>query len=69
MYAYYLYTVQSRKLEPNPVRCQDIVELLTIVVPWVCGSLTYPKCTVNKHIVNASQIYTSQIYDILIINK
>ena len=44
----------------NPVRCQDIVELLTIVFPWVCGGLTYQECTVNKHIFmqnnNASQI-------------
>jgi hypothetical protein len=57
---YYLYTVQSWKLEPNPVRCQDIVELLNIVFPWVCGGLTYPECTVNKHIFmqnnNANQI-------------
>ena len=56
----YLYTVQSRKLEPNPVRCQDIVELVNIVFPWVCGGLTYPECTVNKHIFmqnnNANQI-------------
>ena len=70
MYAYYLYTVQSRKLEPNPVKCQDIVELITKVFPWVCGGLTYPECTVNKHIVmqnnNASPScsFTQVKYDI-----
>jgi len=49
MHAYYLYTVQSRKLELNPVRCQNIVELLIRVFPWVCGDFAYPECTVNQN--------------------
>ena len=77
MYAYYLYTIlQSRKLEPNPVRCQNIVELITIVFPCVCGGLTSPECTVNIHIlrrittqVQFVDLYKSNVTFLLLTNK